>query len=314
MKRSSQLNDSQVSQADQIAWHALEAVEDGIAVTNENGLVSYINEAAEHILGLSFAEALGEPINQIVALKPLGKAPSKARIRHRKEFDAQQFKGLFRLCRQNTTMVVSIQVSEIGANEKHGNGFVFIIRELHDYSGLNNLLRKSPVVKNIPAGAHRKIKHILPPKERANTRFSLTYLILDELSSTVEEKHQAGAIEDSFGEALNLIQRLVPEEGELFEIGSGESVLFMQENNKVSTIEVVLRLIDVVRAKFQLSAKRNIRIGLSAGVLILPSNSSHRNTTLMVETARHLCSEARELGNNAIQVCDLNSQGVLKHS
>lgn len=309
MKQSCQLSRNEFSQTDHIAWNVLDAAEDGIAVTNEHGLVSYINEAAEHILGLSFAEALGEPINQILALRPLGPKPSKNKTAFSDEFDARLLEGLFEVSNQNTTIVISVQVSEITSTEKFGNEYVFIIRKLHDHSGLTNLLRKSPQVTSIPAGPHRTIKHTLPPKERASTRFSLTYLILDQLSSPAGVEEQPGAKEDSFSEAFSLIEKLIPKEGELYEIGNGESVLLMEEGSKISTIEVVLRLIDVVRAKFQLSAKRNVRLGLSAGVLILPATSSHRNTSLMVDTARHLCAEARQLGNNAIQVCDLNSQG-----
>ncbi len=310
MNLSSQASGNESFQGDNIAWNVLEAADDGIAITNEHGLVAYLNEAAEHILGLSFADALGEPISQTLALRPLGSQLSLKEADFSDEFDAQLLKGLFRLCRRNTSMVVSIQVSEITNTEQLGKEYVFIIRKLHDNSGLTNLLKKSAQVTSIPAGAHRRITHTLPPKERASVRFSLTYLILDELSFQSDAKGPSGTKEDAFDEAFTLIEKLVPSNGELHKIGNGESVLFMEESGPISTIEVVLRLIDVVRAKFQLSAKRNVRLGLSAGVLILPSNSSHRNTSLMVETARHLCSEARQLGNNAIQVCDLNSQAL----
>lgn len=307
MNHSHQFRQNQSSQANHIAWNVLEATEDGIAVTNESGIISYLNEAAEQILGITFGEALGEPINQVIRLQALGPERSAEEIALTGEFDAQLLKGLFRLCCRNTTSVISIQVSEIGEADKLDKEYVFIIRKLHDHSGLTHSLRASSQPINISAGHHRTFKHTLPPRERASTRFSLTYLRLDELPSAPRIEGDQSSKQESFEEASKLIEKLMPAQGALYQIGNGESVLFMEENSQTSTIEVALRLIDVIRAKFQLSTNRSARIGLSAGVLIMPSSTSKGNTSLMVETARQLCTEARQLGNNAIQVCDLNA-------
>ncbi|AOY87759.1 hypothetical protein BKP64_05995 [Marinobacter salinus] len=313
MNHSQQFRQDQSSQANHIAWNVLEATEDGIAVTNELGIVSYLNEAAEEILDISFGEALGEQINQILALSPLGPERSTGKVAPDGEFDAQVLKGLFTLRRRTTATIISIQVSEIGSSDTFGKEYVFIIRQLHDHSGLTNSLRASSRPINISTGHPRTVDHTLPPRERASARFSLTYLCLDKLPSAPSAGEQTHSIQDSFKEASKLIEKLMPAQAALYQIGKGESVLFMEESSQVSTIEMALRLIDVIRAKFQLSANHSTRIGLSAGVLIMPSNTSKGKTSLMVETARQLCTEARQLGNNAIQVCDLNAHEASGH-
>lgn len=158
-------------------------------------------------------------------------------------------------------------------------------------------------------GYNRTVSQRVSLKIANSIKYSFTYLCLDELTPPSTSAGQTSSGYDCFAEATQLIRKLLPPEAALYHTGSGESVLIMEEDDQHSAIPVALKLINVVRARFQLSNSAGARVGLSAGILILSPNPSRLklNTTLIIETARQLCREARELGNNALQVYDMNS-------
>jgi hypothetical protein len=292
----------------QIASTGFEDTQEGIAITNEEGVVSYLNHAAETILDVTFGNALGKPINQIVTLTPLSPPDSKAGQARNDEFVPETLSGLFRLRGHNRNSIVSVQISDMASIQPGGRELVFIIREIPDHSELIKTLHGA-VARNEKASStpQSTSEDSLEPKEHGPARISLTYLCLQGVSSPSLQKESPYVLEGLIEEAYKLLRNLTHVRGSMYQIGRGESVLLIEETRQNSTIEFALKLIDVIRAKFQLTGHPRVRVGLSVGVLILSPNASKPNASLMVEAARQLCIEARQLGNNALQVYDMNS-------
>jgi hypothetical protein len=309
MNHSPQLDVSKLSQnPGHIAWTGSEDPQEGIAITNEEGVISYLNHAAENILDITFGNALGKPLNKVATLTPLSPLDAKAGQARNDEFVPETLSGLFRLRGRNRNSIVSVQISDMASIQRGGRELVFIIREIPDHSELIKTLR-GVVARNeiVCPGPQQTSEDSLPPKERAPGRVSLTYLCLHGISSPSLKTEPPDVLENLIGEAYKLLRNLTHVRGSMYQINSGESVLLIEESSQNSTIEFALKLIDVIRAKFQLTGHPRVRIGLSVGVLILSPSSSKPNASLMVEAARQLCVEARQLGNNALQVYDMNS-------
>lgn len=306
MNHCRQLSDSESSQrSPQIASNLYERTQEGIAITDEKGLISYINKAAENILDVSFDKALGESIDRILALTPLSPSEPIAESHVNGHFIPTMLEGLFRLRRGKNTSIVSIKIAEMSNMEADGTERVFIIREIPDYFRLTPRVRSAASPVKISTRHEPPFNPELPKKQPEPSRFSLTYLSLRGCAS--ESDPDPDVLNDCLEEATRIIGQLTSASGPLYQISKGESVMFMTETAQRSAIEVTLKLIGIIRAKFQLAGKGSFRLGLSAGILIMPSDFCKRDTTLMVEAARQLCIEAQEIGDNAIQIYDLNS-------
>lgn len=298
------VNESSQSSA-RIALNLRERTQEGITITNERGIISYLNKAAENILDVTFDKAVGEPINEILALTPLSPAEPIAESCLNGQFIPAMLEGLFRLRRGKITTIVSIKIAEMDNMEADGKEVVFIIRQIPDYSRLTPRVRSAASPVKISLWHEPPFNPEIPKKKPESSRFSLTYLCLRGCAS--EPAPEPDVLNDCLEEASALIGQLTSASGSLYQIGNGESVMFMTETAENSAIEVTLKLIGIIRAKFQLAANGSLRLGLSAGILVMPSDSSKRDTSLMIEAARQLCIEAQEIGDNAIQIYDLNS-------
>lgn len=283
----------------QLALNLRERTQKGIVITNEKGEISYVNNVAETILDISFSEVLGEPIDQILALTPLSPAAPITEACPNGQFNPSMFEGLFRLRRGKITSIVSIKISTMGNIQSDGTELVFVIRQIPDYARLTPMVHSAAAPVKIAVCHEPPLNPELSEKPKGPARFSLTYFWLSEIGSTSDPEPQPGVLNDCIEEASRLVAQLTSASGSVYQIGNGESVMFMAETAEDSAIEVTLKLINIVRSRF--------RLGLSAGILVMASGSSKRDPSLMVETARQLCFEAQAMGDNAIQIYDLNS-------
>lgn len=294
------LSGSESSQSSgQLALNLRERTQKGIVITNEKGAISYVNNAAENILDISFSKALGEPIDQILALTPLSPAAAVAGSCLNDQFSPSMLEGLFRLRRGKITAIVSIKISRMGNIQSDGTELVFVIRQIPDYARLSPMVRSAASPVKIAVSHEPPSNPGLPEKQPGPARFSLTYLWLSEVGSSSDPEPQPSVLNDCLEEASRLVGQLTSASGSVYQIGNGESVMFMTETAENSAIEVTLKLINIIRSRF--------RLGLSAGILVMASGSSKRDPSLLVETARQLCLEARAMGDNSIQIYDLNS-------
>lgn len=300
MNPSPLLSGSESSQSSgQLALNLRERTQKGIVITNEQGAISYVNNAAESILDISFSVVLGEPIDRVLALTPLSPATPIAESCLSGQFDPAMLEGLFRLRRGRTTSIVSIKIASVGNIETDGTELVFVIRQIPDYARLTPMVRSAASPVKISVSHEPPLNPELSEKMPGPARFSLTYLWISEVGPASDPEPQPGVVSDCLEEASRLVGQLTSTSGSAYQIGNGESVMFMAETAENSAIEVTLKLINIIRARF--------RLGLSAGILVMASGSSKRDPSLMVETARQLCLEARAMGDNAIQIYDLNS-------
>jgi len=308
MNRSHQFSVSESSQSSaRIALNLHGRAQEGIAITDERGIITYVNKSAETILDITFNDVLGISIDQILALMPLSPSEPITESCQNGQFIPKKLEGLFRLGRGNITSIVSIKIAEMGNIETDGKELMFIIRKIPDYSRLTPRVRSAASPVKVSVWREPPLNPELPEKTPPSGRFSLTYLCLSEVASASGPQPQPSVLNDCLEEASRLIGQLTSASGSLYHIGDGESVMLMAETAQNSAIEVTLKLINIIRAKFQLAGNESFRLGLSAGILIMPSDSSKRDTSLMVETARQLCIQAQEIGDNAIQIYDLNS-------
>ncbi|WP_100656688.1 diguanylate cyclase domain-containing protein [Alteromonas flava] len=260
----------------------LAAMPEAVISCDNHGNMTYLNRAAEHLIGLKKCQMLDKPITSIVELGTEGERVESfptlesllsAESAHSRNFNA----NLINDSGEHTPVISS--VSSLEDNLKRGNGAVMVMRkvdrsymQLHhqaNYDWLTDLPNRTLLMARLNLAVSLAIRH--------NYYVCLMFIDLDDFKGINDTMgHDAG---DQL--LKSVAQRLIScvrGSDTVSRHGGDEFVILLTEIIKIGDCERVARkILNAFRFPHKVGGKPCV-IGLSIGISIFPSDADCSHT------------------------------------
>jgi diguanylate cyclase (GGDEF)-like protein/PAS domain S-box-containing protein len=286
----------------------LEAITDGVVTIDHDGAIGSINPAAERLIGISMADALGQPFETVMQFED----PASAGL-----IQAAILRCLSEQ-RVITNLPYATLISEVGGRHAVENAVAPIVLPhgeligavlvFHDVTESKRLLRRlgfeashdalTGLVNRREFEARLK-RGIERAHHNDGDAAALLYMDLDQFKVVNDTcGHSAG--DDLLGQLARLYAEHVRERDTLARIGGDEFAMIIEHCNIDEALAVANKILETTRS-FRYSCKgRLFQLGVSIGVTLVD-----RATASVEEAMRradHACYIAKERGRNRVYV------------
>ena len=271
----------------------IDAMQDSLIVTSPEGNVVYLNHAGEHLLNLTFTQAFGRHLYEIISLLPVGPRPGPvtrppSAVRGF-SFDPGRLQGYWLLRLGNSLPLVNVSVSAMEADPQGHRNLLFTIRQLQEEGGeLEPVLPPHPHYIQVNHEAfHKHIHHALRASQRWNLEHSLLCIQFD----------MAELEPGEYELLVSTLLRYVPRTDASCMLGIRKYAVLLEGYSLAHSIR---RSFELIRAlSSALSTERARRRDLTIRVGIAPVNRfGPSNTTNLIGMAMQACYEARQTGKS----------------
>ncbi|PWF48860.1 bifunctional diguanylate cyclase/phosphodiesterase [Massilia glaciei] len=286
----------------------LAAVTDGVLATDRHGKVTSVNPAAQRLLGLSEAEALGRPLGEVV--------------HYAESVGAASVFGAIGLCLEQRRTITNLpHATLVGRDEQRysvenavapvvlaDGELIGTVLVLHDVTESKRLLRRLGFEASHDALTGlinrrefeiRLLRTIERARHAGSADAALLYLDLDQFKIVNDTcGHAAG--DDLLKQLAQSYVEHVRERDTLARIGGDEFALIVEHCTLDEALAVADQILDATRG-FRYNCKgRVFQIGVSIG--LTPIDLATASVEDSLRRADHACCIAKERGRNQVYV------------
>lgn len=270
---------------------ALAAVQEGVALTDHQQQIIYVNEAFNSQTGFSLSDVQGQTISRFLTQSPTPEPPAQI-LKALAEGDT--FQGQVPIHRKEGAPFWSLlTITPIRDDSSAISHYVMVLRDISALRQLNDRLlhlslhdelTKLPNRRALEQHLHQRIGAMA----RAGQMLAVGMIDLDDFKPVNDTwGHEAG---DKLLRLLALrLQENLREQDMLARLGGDEFVIVIEQvdsNDPESQITNVLqRLHKAVETPFEVGPNQWAEVGMSTGIALFPSDGSDSNSLLRVADA-----------------------------
>ncbi len=295
----------------------LNAIIDGVIVSDEAGLIEFINPVAEALTGWKNSDAIGKPVSSVfqvldektreVVTDPVGIALSSGTIQHSRDQSLLvSHLGNEKAIRDSVAPIIDVDGNTLGA-----------ILVFHDVTSSRKLTQElnwnanhDPLTR-LPNRREfeRQLQLVLPTLENETVSHSLLYMDLDQFKVVNDTcGHAAG--DDLLRQLTTTLESQIRKSDMLARLGGDEFGVLLHD----CTVDKGLKIAEKLRKTvdgFRFSWHGKLfRVGISIGFVPICKNDSVKN---YIHQADMACYEAKAGGRNRVHVFQAQ-EGVVKEA
>lgn len=288
----------------------LQSINDAVIVTNGRNQVTYINPAAENLLGMATEEALSGPLKNLIQLDPAGReedAPacflSPSSLTHNQTGSAQLHTRL------GHKLAISYSFAPLSGSD--GNGAVYVLRDETEKKQLLDNLREMAfhdpltTLPNRRAVEGRLERALRTARDQAK-QHAFCYIDLDQFKLVND------TCGHSVGDALLMdiaqtMKAALPEQAYLGRLGGDEFGLILFDSQPEAASAVCRQLVQRIR-DFRFEHKgRRFTLGACAGIAPITQSSTTAGDILV--QADMACYRAKSEGSGRVMLYEADEVG-----
>jgi len=297
----------------------LESIADGVIATNDKGVITYMNPAAEDITGWDEASALGHDADSIYRLidentdKPLSGYIDETLLSGTAHFNLD---NTALLTREDNKIAIQSSIAPI-RYQQFVTGSVIIFQNVTESRQLSNQLRHQATHDTLTNLINRaEFEHLLTDavaKVHRKDRHSLLYLDLDQFKVVNDTcGHVAGDV--LLQQIASILQKTVRDTDVVARLGGDEFAIFLPYCIIDQAGEIADKLRHAVNEFIFIWEERQFRIGVSVGAVEI-NGSSNNNYSDLMRAADLSCYAAKDHGRNRIHIYREEDQELIeRHS
>lgn len=286
----------------------MNSLNEGVILTNLEGIVHYTNPAIHHLLQTELGGGLNKSINDILALKTDESLPIELIHIEEKTPKIEQHIAFIKHDDGSTS---NIEWSRAFITNKEGNhlGLIFTINDITTAYNLNNQLKHQASHDTLTGLSNRdefdrRLLNCLADTQEASIRHSLIYIDLDQFKIVNDTcGHQAG--DQLLRQLSSILSPLVRGRDTLARLGGDEFAILLEACPKSAALKVANDVLSTIQ-KFRFTYdNKTFDIGASMGIAHFSSGTQSENDPLSVADAA--CYKAKEDGRNCIMEMDISN-------
>ncbi|HUX82897.1 MAG TPA: diguanylate cyclase [Halothiobacillus sp.] len=270
---------------------ALAAVQEGVALTDHQQQIIYVNEAFSSQTGFSLSDVQGQTISRFLTQSPTPESPAQI-LKALAEGDT--FQGQVPIHRKEGNPFWSLlTITPIRDDSSAISHYVMVLRDISALRQLNDRLlhlslhdelTKLPNRRALEQHLHQRIGAMT----RAGQMLAVGMIDLDDFKPVNDTwGHEAG---DTLLRQLALrLQTHLREHDMLARLGGDEFVIVIEpidpSDPESQITHVLQRLHEAVETPFEIGPNQWAEVGMSTGVALFPSDGSDSNTLLRAADA-----------------------------
>ncbi len=284
----------------------LHSIGDAVITTDAEGIVEYLNPAAEKITGWSADEASGQPLSAVFNMieedsrKPVPYSVTQFSAQER---DDPVAPGIL-ISRCGREYAIQHSVAPIRSREGEVLGLVLVFNDVTEARRMAREMNHQATHDALTGLVNRRefehrLRRVLKTARKEKVEHALCYLDLDQFKIINDTcGHAAG---DELLRQLGLIlQRQVRERDTLARLGGDEFGALLercslQQARRVA--DVLRRAVDDFRFVWE---DKGFRVGVSIG--LVPITATSENLAAVLRAADGACYAAKEMGRNRIHL------------
>ena len=289
-----------------VAITFLACLDQAAVVTDARGIVQYLNEAATTLTGWSNAEAVDQPINQVVRLNQYGNG------KHMSNYVALAMaKGMARSLGAKTTLLrideaqvaVEGSVAPVQNRENRVAGVLVLLQDVTRLRKITDSLAHEARHDVLTGLVNRRefrtrLETACAGSRARNEYHALCYLDLDQFKVINDTAgHAAG--DELLRKVTGLLKSLLHSDETLARLGGDEFGLLIQNAGLDEAVRIAESMLSAIKAFRFYWEGRTFSIGVSIGVTVITRKSSDVNAVVSIADAA--CYAAKEKGRNRVQ-------------
>jgi len=286
----------------------MNSLNEGVIVTNLEGIIYYTNPAIHHLLQTELGENAKKSINNILVLKTDESLPVELIHIDEKTPKVEQ-QIAFIENDDDSKSTIEWSRAFITSKENKRLGLVFTMNDITTAYNLNNQLKHQASHDTLTGLSNRhefdrRLLNCLADTQEANIRHSLIYIDLDQFKIVNDTcGHQAG--DQLLRQLSSILSPLVRGRDTLARLGGDEFAILLEACPKSAALKVANDVLSTIQ-KFRFTYdNKTFNIGASMGVAHFSSGTQSENDPLSVADAA--CYKAKEEGRNCIMEMDISN-------
>ena len=297
----------------------LESIADGVIATDQFGVVSYVNPAAEHITGWTKIEAVNIDVQIIFPIVEDGTDVSLSGI-----IDETLMTGIIHFNLDDTTITtrdgesipIKSSISPIRDQNDNISGMIIIFQNVSETRALANELRHQAshdALTNLVNRTEFK-NQLVNLISSASDRFhhALLYLDLDQFKIVNDTSgHTAG--DALLKQVATLLREVIRDADTIARLGGDEFAVLLQHCTSIQALEVAEKIRESISSFTFFWQDKPFKIGVSIGVV--PIEESVRTADDLLRDADLACYAAKDSGRNRVHVYHIEDKALeMRHS
>jgi len=286
----------------------MNSLNEGVIVTNLEGIIYYTNPAIHHLLQTELGENAKKSINNILVLKTDESLPVELIHIDEKTPKVEQ-QIAFIENDDDSKSTIEWSRAFITSKENKRLGLVFTMNDITTAYNLNNQLKHQASHDTLTGLSNRhefdrRLLNCLADTQEANIRHSLIYIDLDQFKIVNDTcGHQAG--DQLLRQLSSILSPLVRGRDTLARLGGDEFAILLEACPKSAALKVANDVLSTIQ-KFRFTYdNKTFNIGASMGIAHFSSGTQSENDPLSVADAA--CYKAKEEGRNCIMEMDISN-------
>lgn len=284
----------------------LESIGDGVISTDADRKISYVNPAAEAIIGYAAKDMMGQPVDTVlVALDEETKHPLKSLAQVATESGA--------LAAHDTEINLrradgsSVPAEEVASPLRDSNGdFMGVVITFRDVSKVRALTMQlsyqasHDVLTDLPNRSLLidRLELELAHAERNNYRLAVLYLDLD-LFKDVNDMLGHAAGDQLLIKVARRLQKSVRKTDTVCRVGGDEFIILLSEFDDLDFVsDLCSKIIRRVKSPYRIGSEA-VDISTSVGVSVFPEDG--QDPHVLMKNADIAMCQAKSLGRNGVQ-------------
>jgi diguanylate cyclase (GGDEF)-like protein/PAS domain S-box-containing protein len=309
---------SSVSRGRSTAWETLDSLGEGIITTDVSGRIDYVNQAAEQLIGVSAADALGQTITDIISLVD--------------ESDRRSLGDPVKHCLATQSRVTvgrrGLMISRSGAHERSVEltvtplktqkgeliGTVIVVRDVSELRGLTRQMSYQASHDALTGLVNRReferrLEESLEIAHANTARHVLCYLDLDRFKAVNDScGHMAG--DNMLREVAALIKETVRDSDTVGRLGGDEFGLLLVGCPLEKARQIADDVVHKVNDYRFVWKDKIFSIGVSVGLVEISRESGAPEE--LMSAADSACYVAKKRGNH-VHVYSARDEAVARH-
>ncbi|MDH5325644.1 MAG: EAL domain-containing protein [Gammaproteobacteria bacterium] len=310
--------ESELIEAKERAQVTLAAIGDAVLTVSPDGVIEYVNAAAESLIGLNNAELCGKDYHNRISLE---NQVTRLRIKDPIERclagngHTVVEKSCVLVARDGSEYIIDVTAAPIRHFDNQIMGCVLVLHDVTQMHNLTRMLNHQATHDPLTGLINRRefdvrLRRALDNARVDDLEHSLVYIDLDNFKIINDNcGHLAG--DELLKQFTMLVHEKLRNNDTFARLGGDEFAILLHGCPESKAMDIVTSTLEALKQyKFQWSHNR-FDIGASFGLTAIRASSNNSNEVL--NEADSACYLAKRLGRNRIQVYDQHNFLLLQH-
>jgi diguanylate cyclase (GGDEF)-like protein/PAS domain S-box-containing protein len=283
----------------------LEHIADAVVLVSHEGIAEYLNPRAEQLLGISTAEADGQPVDVLIAIQDSAGTPEELPCRAVLSGEVVERTGRHVLVAKDDSDALSVEVTAIALNDDRSfAGCGLIIKAFSDANQLSSRLHWHSTHDPLTLLANRRqleseLVAAIESAQNHHTAHTLLYIDIYNFS-VVNDTSGYKAGDELLRQFARMLERLVSPKDVVSRIGSDEFAVLVNERSAEEAREFAEALLWEARLFSFPWEEQRLKAGVSIGAKVIDSKVGSVSEIDILLAAGASCRLAKEAGRNRI--------------